>query len=128
MRKIIIINAKNKTLGKLMNLLININKNNIFNKYKYKIIIMNTNYIKYTGKKIENKIYYKHTGYPGGLKKKSLKELIKKNFFMKKSIKNIFPKNKFSNILIKKIKIINNFSKIFNFNKPKILINDKMNT
>ena len=40
------------------------------------VVIINAKYIKITGKKIDNKVYYRHTGYPGGIKKQTLKELL----------------------------------------------------
>ncbi|ASS47153.1 50S ribosomal subunit protein L13 [Candidatus Nasuia deltocephalinicola] len=81
------------------------------------------------GNKLKKKIYYKHSGYPGGLKKNNLEKYINKNYInlIKKSIKNILPKNKISKKLNKRIKIIKNYSNKFNKNKPKILINDEMN-
>lgn len=131
MKKTILINAKNKIFGKLINFItkiININNKIKLIKYKYKIIIMNLKYIKYTGLKLKNKIYYRHSNYPGGLKKIKLKDYIKKNNKKKilKSIKGVLKKNKLSNLLIKKIMFFNKKSEKFNKIKPKIINNDLM--
>jgi len=59
--------------------------------------------IKLTGKKMEQKVYYKYSGYPGGLKKKSLAELfrIKPGLVLKKAVFGMLPKNKLRVKMIK---------------------------
>lgn len=131
MKKTILINAKNKIFGKIINFvtkIININNKIKLIKYKYNIIIVNLKYIKYSGLKLKNKIYYKHSNYPGGLKKIKLKDYIKNNNkkMILKSIKGILKKNKSSNLLIKKILFFNKNLKKINKIKPKIINNDLM--
>lgn len=131
MKKTILINAKNKIFGRIINFInkiISINNKIKLIKYKYNIIIMNLKYIKYTGLKLKNKIYYRHSNYPGGLKKIKLNDYIKNNNkkMILKSIKGGFRKNKLSNLLIKKILFFNKNSKKFNKIKPKIINNDLM--
>lgn len=72
------------------------------------IIVINASKIKVTGKKIQDKIYYRHSQYPGGLKSETLSERLKKNksgrvFY--DAVKGMLPKNKLSNSIIKKLKI-----------------------
>lgn len=43
------------------------------------VVVLNSTKVKVTGNKEEDKIYYSHSGYPGGLKERSLKELRAKN-------------------------------------------------
>ena len=44
------------------------------------VVVTNVEKIKFTGKKLANKIYYKHTGHPGGIKKTSPVDLMNKDF------------------------------------------------
>lgn len=128
MKKTIIINAKNKKFGRLINFIlkiININKIKI-KKYNYKVIIMNIKYIKHTGNKLKKKIYYRHSGFPGGLKKTNLDNYFKKNKknLIIKSLKNGVGKNRLFINLIKNINFILNFNNYINKIKPKIINND----
>jgi large subunit ribosomal protein L13 len=69
--------------------------------------INNVKAIKTTGKKMENKEYFHHTGYPGGLKKIKMKEIFKKDptEILRKAIFNMLPKNKLRNGMMKRLKI-----------------------
>jgi len=65
--------------------------------------------IKTTGRKMEQKLYYHHSGYPGGLKEKTMIEIFKKNpgELLKKAVWNMLPKNKLRDKRIKRLKITN---------------------
>ncbi|PIR89713.1 50S ribosomal protein L13 [bacterium (Candidatus Gribaldobacteria) CG07_land_8_20_14_0_80_33_18] len=67
------------------------------------VVVKNVDKIKLTGKKMEQKVYYKYSGYPGGLKKKSLAELfrIKPGLVLKKAVFGMLPKNKLRVKMIK---------------------------
>ena len=71
------------------------------------IVVKNIDKIKFTGKKIDQKIYYHHTGYMGGLKETPLKTLFKNNpdKVLKKAVFGMLPKNKLRSIQIKRLKI-----------------------
>ena len=43
------------------------------------VVVKNIEHIKFSGKKFENKKYYKHTGYPGGIKETTPSLLVEKN-------------------------------------------------
>ena len=106
------IDAKNKILGRLATeiavLLRGKNKPD-FVPYKDMgdfVVVKNTDNIKVTGKKLEQKIYYRHTGYLGGLKKTPLKKLFKKDpaEVLKKAVFGMLPKNKLRAKQIKRLK------------------------
>ena len=63
------------------------------------IVVVNAAKIKVTGNKFEQKKYYHHSLYPGGLKTSSFKEKINKDpqVIILKSVKGMLPKNKLSN-------------------------------
>ena len=59
------------------------------------VIVINAEKIKVTGSKYENKKYYSHSLYPGGLKTKTFKELVDKNpeRIIEEAVKGMLPKN-----------------------------------
>ncbi len=71
------------------------------------VTVKNIEDISFTGNKKEDKIYYHHTGYPGGLKEISYERLTKKDrtLALKKAVYGMLPKNKLRKERIKKLKI-----------------------
>ena len=71
------------------------------------VIVINAEKIKVTGSKYNNKIYYRHSLYPGGLKSQTFKELNKKNpeRVIEEAVKGMLPKNKLGKSIIKKLKV-----------------------
>ena len=60
------------------------------------VVVINAERVKVTGSKFENKKYYSHSLYPGGLKTKTFKELNEKNpeKIIEEAVKGMLPKNK----------------------------------
>ncbi len=71
------------------------------------VIVINADKIKVTGQKLDKKMYYKHTNHPGGLKEKTLREMleIKPENVIKAAVKGMLPKNKLAARQIKKLKV-----------------------
>jgi large subunit ribosomal protein L13 len=71
------------------------------------VIVINADKVKFTGKKLEQKKYYSHSGYPGGIKEKLLKELMDKNpeEVVRKAVWGMMPKNKLGRAAYKKLKV-----------------------
>ena len=71
------------------------------------IVVVNAKKIRVTGNKFEQKKYYRHSLYPGGLKIASFKEKIDKDpeSIILKAVKGMLPKNKLSNQILKKLKV-----------------------
>ena len=71
------------------------------------VIIINAEKISVTGKKETDKKYYHHTGYPGGLKVASFRELMEKNpvLALEKAIKGMLPHNTLGHDQFNKLKI-----------------------
>jgi large subunit ribosomal protein L13 len=71
------------------------------------VIVINAERIKLTGKKVEQKKYYSHSGYPGGIKEKTMKELLetKPEEIIKKAVWGMIPKNKLGREAYKKLKV-----------------------
>ena len=72
------------------------------------VIVTNIDKIKFTGKKFENKKYYKHTGHPGGIKEFSPKNLTNKNKsqdILKFAVKRMLPGGPLAKKQLSKLKI-----------------------
>lgn len=71
------------------------------------VVAINARKMKVTGKKLLNKMYYHHTGYPGGLKQMSLREVLEKRpkEILRLAVKRMLPKNKLGKRMLKRLKI-----------------------
>ena len=71
------------------------------------VIVINADKIKLTGKKLEQKEYKYHTGYPGGLKSISYKQIMEKNpeRAIELAVKGMMPKNKLGRQMYKKLRV-----------------------
>ena len=71
------------------------------------VVLVNAKDIKVTGKKTEDKIYYRHSGYPGGIKQISFKDQLAKDpeKIIRDSVKGMLPKNRLNRQIIKKLKV-----------------------
>lgn len=71
------------------------------------IVVINASKITVTGNKMEDKIYYKHTGYIGNMKSSNLATMMKKSpeTVLMKSVRGMLPKTKLGNAMIKKLRV-----------------------
>ena len=71
------------------------------------VIIINAGKVVLTGKKLDNKKYYHHTGYPGGLKETSYRDLLSKKpeFAVYEAIRRMMPKGPLGRQMLKKVRI-----------------------
>ena len=71
------------------------------------VIVVNAEKIALTGQKLSDKMYYSHSGFPGGLKEISAGKLLvkKPEDIIKKAVKGMLPKNKLARHMLKKLKI-----------------------
>ena len=71
------------------------------------IIVTNAEKIELTGNKLDDKKYYRHTGYIGGIKERSAKELLAKHptDLITFAVKGMLPKNKLGRAQLKKLKV-----------------------
>lgn len=70
------------------------------------VIVRNVAKIKLTGKKIEQKKYYRHSGYLGGLKEIPIKKILaqKPGELLRKAVSGMLPKNRLRKIRLKRLK------------------------
>lgn len=71
------------------------------------VVIINCDKIKVTGNKLEDKSYYKHSGFPGGLKETVLKDRLKKDSseVIRDAVKGMLPGNRLGRSMINKLKV-----------------------
>jgi large subunit ribosomal protein L13 len=71
------------------------------------IVVVNAEKIKLTGNKINDKLYYKHTGYLGHLKTFTARTMLEKKpeYIIKQAVKRMLPKNRMGVNLLKKLKV-----------------------
>jgi large subunit ribosomal protein L13 len=71
------------------------------------VVIVNAEKIKVSGRKLDQKKYYSHSGYPGGIKEETLKDLLDKKpeEVIKKAVWGMIPKGKLGRALYKKLKV-----------------------
>ena len=124
-----LIDAENKTLGRLSSrvstILMGKNKsqytpNNDLGDF---VVIINAEKIKLTGNKEYQKKYFRHSGYPGGLKSTSVQELREDEpeQIIFKAVKGMLPKNKLANKMISKLKVYKGSNHPHVGQKPKLL-------
>ena len=71
------------------------------------VIVVNARGIKLTGTKLEKKIYYRHTEYPGGIREKTAAQMLeeKPEELVRLAVKGMLPKNRLSRKLVNKLKV-----------------------
>ena len=71
------------------------------------VVVVNAEKIAVTGKKLDDKIYYRHSGYPGGLRTRTLREQLERRptEVLRKAVKGMLPRNRLARQQITKLKI-----------------------
>ena len=71
------------------------------------VIVVNAEKIAVTGNKLDQKMYHRHSGYPGGLKSRTLREQLgrRPTEVLRGAVKGMLPKNKLGRAMIKKLKV-----------------------
>ena len=122
----LLVDASDKTLGRLSTNIAKILMGK--NKPEYTphndvgdyVVVINAEKIKVTGNKNEQKMYYRHTGYPGGIKSQNFNDQIAlyPDRIITSAVKGMLPKNKLSNSVIKKLKVYKGESHPHNAQNP----------
>ena len=135
-KKWVLIDAKNAVLGRLAVLSANILRGK--NKPEYtpnqdcgdNLIIINSDLVKLKGKKLNNKIYYRHTGYPGGIKETTPDKMIEKNKsdeIIKLAIKRMIPSGPLGRKQLSNCKIFRDSNHNHEAQKPETIDISKLN-
>ena len=87
------------------------------------VIVINAEKIVLTGRKLDQKMYYRHSGYIGGLKQMTAKELLEKKpeELVRSAVKGMLPKNKLGRRLFKKLKVYTGSNHPHEAQQPEII-------
>lgn len=85
------------------------------------VIVINSDKVKLTGNKLDQKMYYRHSGYPGNLKSLSAKQIMQKDStrLVKYAVKGMLPKNKLQSARLKRLRVFKNDKHTYQAQKPR---------
>ena len=88
------------------------------------VVVLNADKLKLTGNKMADKMYYRHTGYPGGLRSINAEKLLEKKpeELVKKAVKGMLPRNKLGREMLKKLKVYAGSEHPHSAQQPKELV------
>jgi large subunit ribosomal protein L13 len=71
------------------------------------VVVINADKVRLTGRKLEQKTYYRHSGYVGGLKSRTARQVLEKNpeELIRHAVKGMLPKNSLGRSMFKKLKV-----------------------
>lgn len=71
------------------------------------IVVVNAEQVRVTGRKETDKVYYRHTGYPGGIKSRTLQEMREKHpeQIIQRAVKGMLPRNPLGRQVARKLKV-----------------------
>ncbi len=125
----ILVDAEDKTLGRLASSLASRLKGKHRPEYTPNadlgdyVVVVNASKINVTGNKLDQKKYYHHSGYPGGIKSKSLNEVLKSSAedAIRMAVKGMLPKNKIGKKMLTKLKIYKDAEHPHQAQKPSVI-------
>ena len=109
----LVVDAEGKVLGRVATAIANILRGKHKPTYTPSVdtgdfvIVLNAAKIELTGTKLDKKVYYSHSGFPGGIKSTTAGQLMAKKpeEVIRKAVKGMLPKNKLARHMLKKLKI-----------------------
>src|SRR5918992_1885241 len=112
-RRWYVVDAEGQTLGRLATRIADILRGKTKPTYTPHVdtgdfvVVVNAEKIGVTGKKMDEKLYYRHSGYPGGLRERTLGEELERRptEVLRKAVKGMLPRNRLARQQINKLKI-----------------------
>jgi large subunit ribosomal protein L13 len=112
-RNWVVVDASGKTLGRLATQIADVLRGKRKAEYTPHcdvgdfVIVVNAEKISVTGKKREAKLYYRHSGYPGGLRSRTLQEMLDRRpeEVIRKAVKGMLPRNRLARAQLTKLKV-----------------------
>ena len=128
-RKWYVVDATGHTLGRLASEVANVLRGKTKPIYTPHIdtgdyvIIVNAEKIKVTGKKLDQKIYYNHSDYVGGMKETKLKDMLAKKpeYVINHAVKGMLPKGSLGRQMMKKLHVYAGAEHVHEAQKPEVL-------
>lgn len=71
------------------------------------VVVLNADKIAVTGSKMDQKTYYRHTGYPGGIRPTNLRDMMQRHptFALQHAVRGMLPKNRLGRAMLRKLKV-----------------------
>jgi large subunit ribosomal protein L13 len=87
------------------------------------VVVVNVDKMRITGRKLEQKVYYRHSGYTGGQKATIMGDMMEKNpeRVLTHAVKGMLPKNRLSRVQLKKLKIFSGPEHTHAAQQPRVL-------
>lgn len=87
------------------------------------VIVVNAEKIKLTGRKLDNKMYYRHSGYPGGLRAETARERLKRcpEKIISDAVWGMIPKGRLGRAMLRKLKVYKGSEHPHEAQKPELL-------
>ena len=112
-REWLVVDAADKTLGRLATQIADVLRGKRKPEYTPHcdvgdfVIVVNAEQIAVTGKKREEKLYHRHTGYPGGLRTRTLNDMLERRpeEVIRKAVKGMLPRNRLARAQLRKLKV-----------------------
>jgi large subunit ribosomal protein L13 len=127
-REWLVVDAKDQTLGRLASQIAHLLRGKhkpMFSPHMDvgdHVIVINCDKVRVTGRKLDQKNYYWHSGYPGGLRSRTLREQMDRypERVIEAAVRGMLPKNKLGRQMIKKMKVYKGDSHPHAAQKPKV--------
>jgi len=112
-RNWVVVDAQGQTLGRLATQIADVLRGKRKPEYTPHcdvgdfVVVVNAEKISVTGKKRTDKLYHRHTGYPGGLKTRTLEEMLDRRpeEVIRKAVKGMLPRNRLARQQLRKLKV-----------------------
>jgi large subunit ribosomal protein L13 len=112
-KKWYIVDAENKTVGRLATQIADVLRGKLNPQYTPHtdsgdfVVVVNAEKVKFTGNKLDDKIYYRHTGFSGGLRKRTVREQLERRptEILMSAVKGMLPKNTLGRKQLTKLKV-----------------------
>jgi len=87
------------------------------------VIVINADKVKFTGKKLDDKVYYRHSNYPGGIKAETAKERLARcpEKILTDAVWGMLPKGRLGRAIIKKLKVYKGSEHPHEAQKPEMM-------
>jgi large subunit ribosomal protein L13 len=112
-RNWLVVDASGKTLGRLATQIADVLRGKRKPEYTPHcdvgdfVIVVNAEKVAVTGKKRDAKLYYRHSGYPGGLRHRTLREMLERRpeEVVRRAVKGMLPRNRLGRAQLRKLKV-----------------------
>lgn len=87
------------------------------------VVVVNADKIRLTGNKLDDKMYYRHTGYPGGIRSINARDLLSRHpeRLLEKAVKGMLPKNRLGRQMYRKLKVYTGTDHPHTAQQPEVL-------